>query len=540
MYINKEKILQSKIKTIPYIEQQYELLKKDDTPVNRVAFLNLFRSQPHSEIISHFNYLCEFPTSGPEFMTSYLATRDISIAELAQIKQMIQDYINKCENNDCEHCDDLRKVIDGIDLKINCRSSLTYMRESTLQKFAIDRVDVKGIYESYFADDIDVIINNINYNPETIIHFEKIIREIKKSKSSSVILAFPSLYVKCTDLVITLNTSSMNSAYDVIVKFPADLAHKAIDSKVSKSQIKEFIKVINIQIGRIYAELKNGDPKKYTVYTAYLDQLKRANELLCKQANVLKESIADMQPEIKLYEDCVIEDITAELEDSIANLVFDDESEEELGSQAIENFVRAYRTMEAYVRYQGVTEESKVTKGVVRTAHKAEKVTRKVAGAVNTGGSNINRVKTAVNKVTDPLVATINKTIDNIKKMDSDERRERIITGQFRYKLFNTLTKAIAGVASGKLIAIGVGASASSVIGPILALIGVIASFAINKKLDEKERKKILQELESELTIVNEKIDDAKGDGAREKKYELMRIKQKLEKDIERIKYHLN
>ena len=40
--------------------------------------------------------------------------------------------------------------------------------------------------------------------------------------------------------------------------------------------------------------------------------------------------------------------------------------------------------------------------------------------------------------------------------------------------------------------------------------------------------------------MVDEKLDDAKSDGERQKKYELMRIKMKLEKDIERVKYKLN
>lgn len=218
-------------------------------------------------------------------------------------------------------------------------------------------------------------------------------------------------------------------------------------------------------------------------------------------------------------------------------MVFDD-NEEEFDEKTLENFVRAYRTFESYIEYSHVEEDSKVTKGIIKTAHKAEKVSRKVAGGIQSSGSNINRVKTAVNKVTDPIINTINKTINDIKKMDSDERRERIITGQFRYKLFNTLTKSIAGVATGKLVGVLIGGG--SAVAPILTLIGTIAAFALNKYLDDKERKKILYELESELKIVNEKIEDAKGDNERQKKYELMRIKQKLEKDIERIKYHLD
>ena len=42
------------------------------------------------------------------------------------------------------------------------------------------------------------------------------------------------------------------------------------------------------------------------------------------------------------------------------------------------------------------------------------------------------------------------------------------------------------------------------------------------------------------LEIVNEKIEDAKSENDKKAKYELMRIRNKLVKDIERIEYNLN
>jgi hypothetical protein len=44
-------------------------------------------------------------------------------------------------------------------------------------------------------------------------------------------------------------------------------------------------------------------------------------------------------------------------------------------------------------------------------------------------------------------------------------------------------------------------------------------------------------ELETELKITREKIEDAKGENAKEKKYQLMRIESELEKEIFRIKH---
>ena len=39
--------------------------------------------------------------------------------------------------------------------------------------------------------------------------------------------------------------------------------------------------------------------------------------------------------------------------------------------------------------------------------------------------------------------------------------------------------------------------------------------------------------------VVNEKIEDSRGDENKAKKYELIRIKKKLENDLDRVKYRL-
>ena len=56
----------------------------------------------------------------------------------------------------------------------------------------------------------------------------------------------------------------------------------------------------------------------------------------------------------------------------------------------------------------------------------------------------------------------------------------------------------------------------------------------LNRRLRERPN------LKNELEIVNEKIEDAKSENDKKAKYELMRIRNKLVKDIERIEYNLN
>ena len=73
----------------------------------------------------------------------------------------------------------------------------------------------------------------------------------------------------------------------------------------------------------------------------------------------------------------------------------------------------------------------------------------------------------------------------------------------------------------------------------IITGITILTSFAIDKHMDKKVKNQILQELENELEMVEEKIEDSRGDEDKSKKYELMRIRAKLKKDIDRIQLGL-
>ena len=73
--------------------------------------------------------------------------------------------------------------------------------------------------------------------------------------------------------------------------------------------------------------------------------------------------------------------------------------------------------------------------------------------------------------------------------------------------------------------------------GPLKGLIALVVRYALKKKVTASERRKIILEMEVELDMVNEKIEDAKGDGNRKAKYALMRTKAELEAALGKIKY---
>ena len=70
----------------------------------------------------------------------------------------------------------------------------------------------------------------------------------------------------------------------------------------------------------------------------------------------------------------------------------------------------------------------------------------------------------------------------------------------------------------------------------VAAVITVVTHFYLKDKVTNEERKRVCQELEAEIEMVNEKIEDARADGNREAKYNLMRTKHNLELALKKIK----
>ena len=279
-----------------------------------------------------------------------------------------------------------------------------------------------------------------------------------------------------------------------------------------------------------------------TVYRKALND--KAKELREKEKAKLKESylcenIAEMQPDIVMYDEGVVEDLIAEMEDSLADIIFD--PGEELDDIKLENFAILCRTYEAV---------SRVQRTAIKAGHATGKAVQKGVNKMKDSQSNTKRAMLPVKKSLDPLINMFNNTINKIKEMDKKERTERIITGEFRLKLVGFIKKGIIGLGS---LGLGVGTAkvvakgaVNAILSPaklgglIVIAIGILVGVAIDKKVDAKHRRRILNDLKSELEIVNEKIEDAKSENDKKAKYELMRIRNKLIKDIERIEYNLD
>lgn len=154
----------------------------------------------------------------------------------------------------------------------------------------------------------------------------------------------------------------------------------------------------------------------------------------------------------------------------------------------------------------------------------ARSVAHKVRDIAGKAGGTAHKIGKAAGEITRPLFNKIDKTIEAWKEHKEDESREIVITDS----TFTKLKRFFREVLTPTYLAYAIK-------GPVFAIIA--AMVAMYKRTDDKPTKeKIKRELEEELKIVREKIDDAKSDGARQEKYQLMRIESKLEKQIAELK----
>lgn len=543
--IDSKKILESKTPKVDALTESLNFVKANQTPTNIINFMSSYKKCSKDVIIENLSSLCDINSDITfSYFYNVLEVAELSNTKLDEYKSHISSLLES--SNDSDYSDKLTDSITVIDSIIENNNDMNLIREEMLLNLSVDRIKRSCVFESYLEDDLEVLIYNINSSPETISEYEQLIRKIKVSKTSEYFSSYPTLLVKNTDMIRNLNIRVTGDVLDLVTSMPTVIANKLCETNISATVAKSYIKIFDKQIALMYTELKHNDSSKYQLYSTYVRKLIEAKRKITDKYNIndvkesyISENITEMQPDIVLYDEGVLEDVIAEMEDSLVNIIFD--AGDEINEPELENFTRLYRTYEATNRVQ---------KGMIKAGHKAGSGTQKVVNKMKSAQTDAKRATLPIKKSLEPIGNMLNNTINKLKDMDKKERTERIITGEFRLKLVNYIKSGIIGLASigagvagakvvGKLAA-GVLLSPSKLAGLIIVAIGILVGVGINKKIDAKHRQRILNDLESELAIVNEKIDDAKSANDNKSKYELMRIQQRLKKDIERIKFNLD
>lgn len=123
----------------------------------------------------------------------------------------------------------------------------------------------------------------------------------------------------------------------------------------------------------------------------------------------------------------------------------------------------------------------------------------------------------------DQVDDTLNRGIGALKKAVVGDQQAIIIEGK-KFSAIGFLKKAIATIAIFNY-------------NKIAAILFIVVTSVMKKKANRAEKQKLLLELEAELEMIEEKIQDASGDGNRQAKYDLMRTRNAYQNAIRRIKY---
>ena len=200
----------------------------------------------------------------------------------------------------------------------------------------------------------------------------------------------------------------------------------------------------------------------------------------------------------------------------------------------VDDFVKLYQITEALCEYESTMEASSriITKGTEKVTKALGNASAKTKGMAKSD-SKIGQIKRGAKIIDDRASDAINNKIDQILNFTRDQKREKLITGKNTIrasKVLKTIIGLLVGAAAIK---------AKPLTGAAITIIGLLGARGLSKATEVREKRRIMLELETELKITREKIEDAKGDNAKEQKYQLMRIEAELEKEIFRIKHGL-
>ena len=417
--------------------------------------------------------------------------------------------VSKLKKSDIPQ-DDVVNIIDN-KLELMTESHMDFSLEDKLYMVeALKNVEIDEMTLHYILEDFELsnIIESIklNYLDENYKSFDKSFDEDVKELLS---------------LLENINYNirkNINDRHKLV--YIKSCNERVLYKNKSVIQMESFHKDISSLYPRLEALLEN-QTDEIINYTA--NYLGYTNNLVDYILNV----------KYKTTQENFVYDKAVEEFNNLVESLFFDESDEDMN---IKDLVKLYKVTEALCEYESTMEASSriITKGT-------EKVTRAIGNASSKShgmakaDSKIGQIKRGARIIDDRASGAINRKIDAIINITKDAKREKLITGKNTVKLGKALKTIIALLGSKHV--------AFKVLGPIkgtaVMIVTMLAGYALSKRTEEREKKRILLDLETELKITREKIEDAKGDNAKQQKYELMRIEATLEKEITRIKHGL-
>ena len=145
---------------------------------------------------------------------------------------------------------------------------------------------------------------------------------------------------------------------------------------------------------------------------------------------------------------------------------------------------------------------------------------------IDKAGMKIYRGYKAYQQKEAEIDSQMSKIINTVQKKYRDKKRQEIIEG----KKFSFV----------RVLKVVFTTSAIFSVSKIAGLLYVIVKYFRSKTVNNQERQQVLDELQLEMKMLDEKIEDARGDGNRKAKYSMMRTRAELQKAYDQVRYGMS
>jgi len=152
------------------------------------------------------------------------------------------------------------------------------------------------------------------------------------------------------------------------------------------------------------------------------------------------------------------------------------------------------------------------------------------ATSLGRAGNKVKRLPFATLEEMKKKMSTIRNFLVQYKKAEDDALREKLINDEFVPILDNSMKWLISGtVTFGGIFVLGAG--------PLLSLLAGVIALVVKNEKDKENRNRVTRMIQDELSLVDEKINDARNSDDRAQKYNLMRIKKSLLRKMDRVTF---
>lgn len=149
------------------------------------------------------------------------------------------------------------------------------------------------------------------------------------------------------------------------------------------------------------------------------------------------------------------------------------------------------------------------------------KGSRMAAAKLRKAGTNVKNAGKAVLKIPAGLVESLKRTAKSFDEMDDNARKQYMLQPGYRKRVFKNIRVAAT---------YGLAAHVSALLVPITWL-----ARRLSKEKNKRLRNEFSMELETEIKVCEAKIEDANGNGDQEQKYRLIRLRDQLAREKERV-----